>query len=204
MRYRDIVKLLAVIVVLTTVASAAPKQEGKAVAIFAGGCFWCMEPPFDKLDGVLATTSGYTGGTEANPTYKQVSSGRTGHREAVRIEYDPARVDYTRLLEVFWRNIDPLDGRGQFCDKGRHYTSAIYALDDEQQAAAEASKAAVMAAGKLKGEIRTEILPAGAFHAAEDYHQDYYTKNPVRYKYYRWGCGRDARLKKLWGDQAGH
>jgi peptide-methionine (S)-S-oxide reductase len=212
MRYRDIVKLLAVTVGLTVVASvsgAAPKQDqkeqgGKAVAIFAGGCFWCMEPPFDKLDGVLATTSGYTGGPETNPTYKQVSSGRTGHREAVRIEYDPKRVDYARLLDVFWRNIDPLDGRGQFCDKGRHYTSAIYALDDEQQAAAEASKAAVMAAGKLKGEIRTEILPAGAFYAAEDYHQDYYTKNPVRYKYYRWGCGRDARLKKLWGDQAGH
>ena len=212
MRYHDIVKLLAVTVGLSAVASvsgAAPKQEqkeqeGKAVAIFAGGCFWCMEPPFDKLDGVLATTSGYTGGPEASPTYKQVSSGRTGHREAVRIEYDPKRVDYARLLEVFWRNIDPLDGRGQFCDKGRHYTSAVYALDDEQRAAAEASKAAVMAAGKLKGEIRTEILTAGAFYAAEDYHQDYYTKNPVRYKYYRWGCGRDARLKKLWGDQAGH
>ena len=212
MRYRDIVKLLVVTVGLSAAASvsgAAPKQDrkeqsGKAAAIFAGGCFWCMEPPFDKLDGVLATTSGYTGGPEANPTYKQVSSGRTGHREAVRIEYDPKRVDYARLLEVFWRNIDPLDGRGQFCDKGRHYTSAVYALDDEQRAAAEASKAAVMAAGKLKGEIRTEILTAGAFYAAEDYHQDYYTKNPVRYKYYRWGCGRDARLKKLWGDQAGH
>ena len=204
MRYRDIVKLLALTVGLAAVASAAPKQDEKAVAIFAGGCFWCMEPPFDKLDGVLSTTSGYTGGAEANPTYRQVASGRTGHREAVRIEYDPKRVDYARLLEVFWRNIDPLDRRGQFCDKGPHYRSAIYALDAEQLAAAEASKAALASGDKLKGEIQTEILPAGAFYPAEEYHQDYYTKNPIRYKYYRGGCGRDARLKKLWGDQAGH
>lgn len=204
MSYRDIVQLLALTVGLAAVASAAPKQDEKAVAIFAGGCFWCMEPPFDKLDGVLSTTSGYTGGAEVNPTYRQVASGRTGHREAVRIEYDPKRVDYARLLEVFWRNIDPLDRRGQFCDKGAHYTSAIYALDDEQRAAAEASKAALVSGGKLQGEIQTEILPAGAFYPAEEYHQDYYTKNPVRYNYYRWGCGRDARLKKLWGEQAGH
>ncbi len=202
MRYGSILQVFAVIVGLTVAASAAPKQDTTAVAIFAGGCFWCMEPPYDKLDGVLSTTSGYTGGKKANPTYKQVSSGRTKHREAVRIEYDPKRVDYARLLEVFWRNIDPLDGRGQFCDKGRHYTSAIYAVDDEQLAAAEASKAALESEGKLKGKIRTEIVPAGAFHPAEDYHQDYYIKNPIRYKYYRWGCGRDARLKKLWGDPA--
>ena len=202
MRYRDMLIVAALILGLTAAASAAPKQDTTAVAIFAGGCFWCMEPPYDKLDGVLSTTSGYTGGKKANPTYKQVSSGRTKHREAVRIEYDPKRVDYARLLEVFWRNIDPLDGRGQFCDKGRHYTSAIYALDDEQLAAAEASKAALESEGKLKGKIRTEILPAGAFYPAEDYHQDYYVKNPVRYKYYRWGCGRDARLKKLWGEPA--
>ena len=204
MNYRDIVQLLALTVGLAAVASAAPKQDEKAVAIFAGGCFWCMEPPFDKLEGVLSTTSGYTGGAEVNPTYRQVASGRTGHREAVRIEYDPKRVDYARLLEVFWRNIDPLDRRGQFCDKGPHYTSAIYALDDEQRAAAEASKVELASGGKLKGEIQTEILPAGAFYPAEEYHQDYYTKNPVRYNYYRWGCGRDARLKKLWGEQAGH
>ncbi len=202
MRYRDTLIVPALILGLTAVASAAPKQDTTAVAIFAGGCFWCMESPYDKLDGVLSTTSGYTGGKKANPTYKQVSSGRTKHREAVRIEYDPKRVDYARLLEVFWRNIDPLDGRGQFCDKGRHYTSAIYAVDDEQLAAAEASKAALESEGKLKGKIRTEILPAGAFYPAEDYHQDYYVKNPIRYKYYRWGCGRDARLKKLWGDPA--
>ena len=202
MRYRDTLIVPALILGLTAAASAAPKQDATAVAIFAGGCFWCMEPPYDKLAGVLSTTSGYTGGAEANPTYKQVSSGRTKHREAVRIEYDPKRVDYARLLDVFWRNIDPLDGRGQFCDKGRHYTSAIYALDDEQLAAAETSKATLESEGKLKGKIRTEIQPAGAFYPAEDYHQDYYVKNPIRYKYYRWGCGRDARLKKLWGDPA--
>ena len=202
MRYRDMRIVAALILGLTAAASAAPKQDATAVAIFAGGCFWCMEPPYDKLDGVLSTTSGYTGGKKANPTYKQVSSGRTKHREAVRIEYDPKRVDYARLLEVFWRNIDPLDGRGQFCDKGRHYTSAIYAVGNEQLAAAEASKAALESEGKLKRKIRTEIQPAGAFYPAEDYHQDYYVKNPIRYKYYRWGCGRDARLKKLWGDPA--
>ena len=143
-------------------------------------------------------------GQQSQPSYKQVSSGRTKHREAVRIEYDPKRVGYGRLLEVFWRNIDPLDGRGQFCDKGRHYTSAIYALDDTQLAAAKASKAALESGEKLKGKIRTEILPAGAFYPAEDYHQDYYIKNPIRYKYYRWGCGRDARLRKLWGEAAPH
>lgn len=200
MRFRGILTLFAIFLTSAVAASAAPKQDGKSVAIFAGGCFWCMEPPYDKLDGVLSTTSGYTGGSEVNPTYKQVASGRTSHREAVRIEYDPKRVSYERLLEVFWRNIDPLDGRGQFCDKGRHYTSAIYTLDDEQFAAAQASKAELVSEGKLKGEIKTEILPAGPFYQAEDYHQDYYKKNPIRYNYYRWGCGRDARLKKLWGD----
>ncbi len=199
MRFRGILTLFAIILSSAVAASAATKQDGTSVAIFAGGCFWCMEPPYDKLDGVLSTTSGYTGGSEVNPTYKQVASGRTSHREAVRIEYDPKRVSYERLLEVFWRNVDPLDGRGQFCDKGRHYTSAIYTLDDEQFAAAQASKAELVSEGKLKSEIKTEILPAGPFYPAEDYHQDYYRKNPIRYKYYRWGCGRDARLKKLWG-----
>ena len=199
MRFRGILTLFAIILSSAVAASAATKQDGTSAAIFAGGCFWCMEPPYDKLDGVISTTSGYTGGSEVNPTYKQVASGRTSHREAVRIEYDPKRVSYERLLEVFWRNIDPLDGRGQFCDKGRHYTSAIYTLDDEQFAAAQESKVELVSEGKLKGEIKTEILPAGPFYPAEDYHQDYYRKNPIRYKYYRWGCGRDARLKKLWG-----
>ena len=204
MQFRSARTAFLLILGLAAVASAASKQADTGVAIFAGGCFWCMEPPFDKLDGVLSTTSGYTGGKQANPTYKQVSSGRTNHREAVRIEYDPKRVSYDQLLETFWINIDPLDSRGQFCDKGPHYTSAIYGLDEEQFAAAQASKAALESEGKLKGDIKTEILSATPFYNAEDYHQDYYKKNPVRYKYYRWGCGRDARLKKLWGEAADH
>ena len=204
MQFRSALTAFLLILGLAAVASAASKQADTGVAIFAGGCFWCMEPPFDKLDGVLSTTSGYTGGKQANPTYKQVSSGRTNHREAVRIEYDPKRVSYDQLLETFWINIDPLDSRGQFCDKGPHYTSAIYGLDEEQFAAAQASKAALESEGKLKGDIKTEILSATPFYNAEDYHQDYYKKNPVRYKYYRWGCGRDARLKKLWGEAADH
>jgi peptide-methionine (S)-S-oxide reductase len=204
MRFRSTLTTFLLVLGLAVAASAAPKQGETGVAIFAGGCFWCMEPPFDKLDGVLSTTSGYTGGKQVNPTYKQVSSGRTNHREAIRVEYDPKRVSYEQLLEVFWVNIDPLDGRGQFCDKGPHYTSAIYAVDEEQLAAAQASKSALESEGKLNGDIKTEILSATPFYDAEDYHQDYYTKNPVRYNYYRWGCGRDARLKKLWGEAAKH
>lgn len=190
--------LLALAMTATIAAAPENKTAGTEKALFAGGCFWCMEPPFDKLDGVLSTTSGYAGGRTANPTYKEVSSGRTGHLEVVEIEYDPSKVSYEELLEVFWRNIDPLDGRGQFCDKGEQYTSAIFALNEEQAAAAKASKEAV----SLEGEIQTRILPAATFYPAEDYHQDYYKKNPVRYKYYRWGCGRDQRLKKLWGKPA--
>ncbi len=204
MRSFSLLATLAIITALAASAPAAPNQGNTATAIFAGGCFWCMEPPFDKLDGVISTTSGYTGGTKVDPSYNQVSSGSTKHREAVQIVYDPKRVSYEKLLEVFWRNIDPLDGRGQFCDKGRHYTSAIFALDDAQRVAAEESKAAIESGGKLNGKIRTEILTAGPFYPAEDYHQDYYKKNPVRYKYYRWGCGRDARLQKLWGAAAEH
>jgi len=193
-------KIAMIALAMTTMAAAAPepKQAETAKALFAGGCFWCMEPPFDKLDGVLSTTSGYAGGRTENPTYEQVSTGRTGHLEVLQIEYDPAKVSYEELLEVFWRNIDPLDGRGQFCDKGEQYTSAIFALDEAQAAAAKASKAGVA----LDGEIQTRILPAAEFYPAEDYHQDYYKKNPIRYKYYRWGCGRDQRLKKLWGKTA--
>ncbi|TXL69410.1 peptide-methionine (S)-S-oxide reductase MsrA [Vineibacter terrae] len=193
---------LAVVACLLALAATAPsfaQAPARAVAVFAGGCFWCMEPPFDKLDGVTATISGYTGGHQANPTYEQVSTGGTGHLEAVRVEYDPARVSYEKLLEVFWRNIDPLDAHGQFCDKGEQYLSAIFVADDQQRAAAEASKAALERSGKLPGPIVTRILPAGAFYPAEDYHQDYYRKNPLKYSYYRWGCGRDARLERLWG-----
>jgi peptide-methionine (S)-S-oxide reductase len=182
--------------------SAEPAST-PAVAIFAGGCFWCMEPPFDKLDGVTATISGYTGGSQTNPTYAQVSAGKTGHLEAVRIEYDPARISYERLLDVFWHNIDPLDASGQFCDKGPQYLSAVFALDEQQRMLAEASKAALERSARLPGRIVTRILPAMPFYPAEDYHQDYYRKNPIRYAFYRRGCGRDGRLEQLWGPSTG-
>lgn len=188
--------LLAALLALAPLPTAA---QNRAVAIFAGGCFWCMEPPFDKLDGVLSTTSGYIGGTKADPTYQEVTAGRTGHYEALQIEYDPARIGYDRLLEVFWRNIDPIDPTGQFCDKGPQYRSAIFAVDEEQRRLAEASKAQLDRSGKLPGRVVTEILPATRFYAAEDYHQDYYRKNPGRYTFYRWNCGRDGRLQQLWG-----
>ncbi|MGH9159602.1 MAG: peptide-methionine (S)-S-oxide reductase MsrA [Vicinamibacteraceae bacterium] len=175
-----------------------------AKATFAGGCFWCMEGPFDELDGVVSTTSGYTGGRTRNPTYEEVSAGGTGHAEAVEIVYDPAKISYERLLEVFWRNVDPLDSGGQFCDRGAQYRTAIFAHDAEQRAAAEKSKAALQSSGRLHGKIVTEIVDLAAFYRAEDYHQDYYQTNPLRYKYYRFTCGRDRRLKALWGDAATH
>ncbi|MGB3429150.1 MAG: peptide-methionine (S)-S-oxide reductase MsrA [Burkholderiaceae bacterium] len=175
-----------------------------AVATFAGGCFWCMEPPYDKLDGVLSTISGYTGGTVQNPTYEQVSAGRTGHAEAVQVTYDPSKVTYEKLLDVFWHNIDPTVKDRQFCDIGSQYRSGIFAHDAEQRRLAEASKAGLERTKPFQGAIVTEITNAGAFYPAEEYHQDYYLKNPVRYRYYRAGCGRDARLKELWGDRAGH
>ncbi len=190
----------AVVVALLTLLALAPAHaQTRAVAIFAGGCFWCVEAAFDKVDGVLATTSGYTGGAKVAPTYEQVSTGRTGHYEALQVEYDPARVSYGRLLDVFWRNIDPLDAGGQFCDKGPHYRAAIFVADGSQRALAEASKAALDKSGRLQGRIVTEILPAAVFYPAEAYHQDYYRKNPAAYAFYRWSCGRDRRLERLWG-----
>lgn len=177
-----------------------PAAEKTAVAIFAGGCFWCMEPPYDKLPGVISTTSGYIGGRVANPTYQQVSAGRTGHTEAVQVRYDPSRVDYATLLEVFWRNIDPVAVDRQFCDVGSQYRSEIFYLDEEQRRLAEASKRRLEASGRFDRPIATEITPASTFYPAEGYHQDYYTKNPVRYRFYRWNCGRDARLQELWGE----
>lgn len=177
--------------------------EGLAKATFAGGCFWCMEPPFDELDGVVSTTSGYTGGSMENPSYQQVSSGGTGHLEAMRVLYDPEKVSYEELLDVFWRNIDPTDSGGQFCDRGQQYTTAVFAHDEEQRRQAEESKAELEASGRFDGPLATEIRDAGAFYDAEGYHQDYYEKNPVRYKLYRTGCGRDRRLKAVWGDEAG-
>ncbi len=175
---------------------------GAAVATFAGGCFWCMEQPFDKQDGVLATTSGYIGGMKQNPTYEEVSSGRTGHAEAVQVLYDPKKVSYEKLLEVFWRNIDPTVKDRQFCDVGSQYRSGIFVHDAAQRRAAEASKAALETSKPFKDPIVTEIVAATDFWPAEEYHQDYYIKNPVRYAYYRTGCGRDARLKQLWGSAA--
>ena len=206
MRPGFLLLLLLVTVLLPVVQSPGPAQAEPALktATFAGGCFWCMEGPFDKLDGVVSTTSGYTGGQKKNPTYEEVSAGGTGHAESVRVVYDPAKVTFERLLEVFWHNIDPLARDRQFCDTGNQYRSAIFYHDEGQRRAAEASKAALDAPGKLKGPIATQIVPAGEFWPAEDYHQSYYKKNPIRYRYYRGGCGRDARLQEVWGDEAGH
>ncbi|QOY62520.1 peptide-methionine (S)-S-oxide reductase MsrA [Lysobacter sp. H21R4] len=178
-------------------AAAPPATE---TAIFAGGCFWCMEPPYDALSGVVSTQSGYIGGSVANPTYEQVSAGRTGHAEAVKITYDPSRVDYPKLLQVFWRNIDPVAVDRQFCDVGAQYRSAIFPVNDEQRRLAEASRKALQADPRFRQQtIATRIEPAARFYPAEDTHQDYYRKNPVRYKYYRYSCGRDRRLEEIWG-----
>jgi len=179
-------------------AQAADDTPGLAKATFAGGCFWCMEPPYDKLEGVHATISGYTGGHQVDPTYKQVSAGSTGHTEAVQITYDPSKVTYQELLDVFWVNIDPEAEDRQFCDRGSQYRSGIFFHDEAQREAAEASKAAIAAGGKVE-RVVTEVTAFETFYPAEEYHQDYYTKNPIRYKYYRHGCGRDKRLKQLWG-----
>ncbi|MGE5190452.1 MAG: peptide-methionine (S)-S-oxide reductase MsrA [Gemmatimonadota bacterium] len=173
-------------------------------ATFAGGCFWCMEAPFDKLPGVVSVTSGYTGGTVRNPTYEQVSAGGTGHAESVQVVYDPSRISYAALLDVFWHNIDPTVVDRQFCDVGHQYRSAIFYHGEAQRELAVKSKEALEKSKPFAGPIVTEITPAGAFYPAEEYHQHYYRKNPIRYRYYRYGCGRDQRLKQLWGDAAGH
>ena len=178
--------------------------SGLAKATFAGGCFWCMEGPFDQVPGVVSTTSGYTGGSVKRPSYEQVSTGTTGHAESVEVLYDPAKVGYAQLLDVFWHNVDPTDGGGQFCDRGNQYRTAIFVHDDEQRRLAEQSRKDLEASGKLKRPIVTQIVPAGEFYPAEDYHQDFYKKNAFRYRYYRLNCGRDARLKELWGPAAGH
>jgi peptide-methionine (S)-S-oxide reductase len=179
---------------------AKPPAAGMAVATFAAGCFWCTEADFDKVAGVVSTTSGYAGGHKANATYEEVGSGRTGHTEAVRVVYDPGKVTYAKLLDVYWRNVDPFDARGQFCDKGSQYRPEIFVYDAEQRKLAEASKAE--AEQKLKRPVVVKITPAAPFYVAEDYHQDYYKKNPIRYKFYRYNCGRDARLEQVWGPAA--
>jgi peptide-methionine (S)-S-oxide reductase len=195
--------LAASLATWTVLAQSAPQQADKsaklAVATFAGGCFWCMEPPYDALEGVVSTTSGFMGGTTPNPTYQQVTAGGTGHIEVVQVLFDPTKVTYERLLAVYWRNVDPYDRGGQFCDRGESYTTAIFAHTAEQKKLAEVSKAELAASGPIKQPIATAIRDAGPFTAAEDYHQDYYVKNPLRYKYYRYRCGRDERLEAIWG-----
>ena len=175
------------------------KLKNLSVATFAGGCFWCMEGPYDKLDGVISTTSGYIGGHSKNPTYKEVSSGGTGHTEAVQIVYDPKKVAYEKLIDVFWVNHDPTEANGQFCDKGSQYRPGIFYHGEEQKQIAEASRANIEKTKRFDQPVVTEITTAGNFYPAEGYHQDYYTKNPYRYKFYRFGCGRDSRLEQLWG-----
>jgi peptide-methionine (S)-S-oxide reductase len=205
-------RLLAAVLsalVLIVGAGQAPAQvevpkpaDGQALATFAGGCFWCVEADFDKIDGVIATTSGFMGGRTPNPTYKEVTFGDTGHLEVVQIIYDPKRVTYERLLTVFWRSIDPYDAGGQFCDRGESYTTAIFAHGDEQKRLAEASLAELAKNGPLKKPIATTVRDAGPFTPAEAYHQDFYKKNPAHYARYRAGCGRDARLDAVWGKKA--
>jgi len=179
--------------------SAAQPQSGElATAIFAGGCFWCVEADFEKVPGVVKAESGYIGGKSQNPTYEQVSAGGTGHVEAVRVSYEPRKVTYEQLLDYFWHHVDPTVKDRQFCDGGSQYRTAIFCQGESQRAAAEASKAALEKSGRFK-HIYTEIVPAGPFFLAEDYHQDYYKKNPIRYSFYRKNCGRDARLGEVWG-----
>ena len=177
----------------------APAGKKLAKATFAGGCFWCMEPPFEELAGVVSVTSGYTGGWKENPTYEEVSAGGTGHAESVQILYDPAKIAYEKLLDVYWHNVDPTDRTGQFCDKGSQYRPAIFVHDEEQRRLAESSKAALEKNKPFAGPVVVEIVPATIFWPAEEYHQRYHQKNPIRYRYYRHGCGRDARLAELWG-----
>lgn len=203
--------ILLTLIALTTQVNCEPKNaqtdateiDGpRAKALFAGGCFWCMEPPFEKLDGVYTVVSGFAGGPEENPTYRQVASGQTGHREAVEITYDPTRISYARLLEVFWMQINPTDNGGQFVDRGHQYTTAIWYYNDEQRALAEQSKAALAASARFESEIVTPILPYKNFFAAEDYHQDFYKKSPAHYYRYRRGSGRDQFIERVWGDDA--
>ena len=178
---------------------SATTVENPGVAIFAGGCFWCTESDFDKVPGVIETTSGYIGGHVDNPTYEQVSAGSSGHIEAVRVRFDPSKTSYAKLLEAFWPTIDPVTANAQFCDRGSQYRSAIFYSNAEEQQLAEASKNALEKSGRLPAPVVTEILAASTFYPAEDYHQDYYQRNPLRYNYYRNGCGRDQRLQQLWG-----
>jgi len=199
--------LIAAVLVLVAAAPlrAAPASAPAATAkaTFAGGCFWCVEADFDKLPGVISTTSGYTGGAVANPSYEQVSAKHTGHAEAVEVVYDPSKLSYAQLLQYYWHHIDPTTKDRQFCDAGTPYRTAIFTHDDAQWRAAQESKAALDKGRPFKEPIVTEIVRAGPFYPAEEYHQDYYLKNPLRYKFYRTNCGRDERLRQLWGTPSG-
>jgi peptide-methionine (S)-S-oxide reductase len=203
---KSILSLVLLVAAAALTASANAQQKpapGLEQAILAGGCFWCMEPPYDKLPGVVSTTSGYIGGRTKNPTYEQVSTGSTGHTEAVQVVYDPKKVSYQQLLEVFWRNIDPTTANAQFCDHGSQYRSGIFYLNEEQRKLAVASREQIDRTKPFREPIVTEVTAATTFYPAEEYHQDYYKKNPIRYKFYRSGCGRDERLEQLWGKKAG-
>ena len=192
-------KIAAIFVLPTLMMLTSPSHAELAEAIFAGGCFWCVESDFEKQPGVISAESGYTGGELKNPDYKSVTKGDSGHYEAVKISYDPEVVSYQQLLDVFWRNIDPLDDAGQFCDKGPSYRSAVFVANSEQSSLAENSRDDVQKKLGQDKPVVTPILATSTFYPAEDYHQNYYKKNPVRYQYYRWGCGRDKRLEELWG-----
>ncbi|NMG77487.1 peptide-methionine (S)-S-oxide reductase MsrA [Aromatoleum diolicum] len=200
MRAQFAVATLLALVLSNGIAADTANPAGGVTAIFASGCFWCTESDFEKLPGVISAESGYTGGKTANPSYQEVSSGATGHTEAVRVRYDPARVSYAQLLDHFWRNVDPTVKDRQFCDHGTQYRSGIYFQNEEQRKAAEASRDALLQSGKF-AQIHTEIVAAATFYPAEEYHQDYYKKNPLRYQFYRRGCGRDARLEQIWGSK---
>jgi peptide-methionine (S)-S-oxide reductase len=197
----SILLILSLFITPAFAADTPTSHQQNQTAIFAGGCFWCMEPPFDKLDGVISTTSGYTSGDKKNPTYREVSAGSTGHTEAIQVIFDPDKISYTELLDVFWKNIDPVAIDRQFCDAGTQYRSGIYYLNESQEAAAKQSLQQLEKSKPFEGIIATEIVAASTFYPAEEYHQDYYIKNPLRYKYYRYSCGRDKRLAELWGEK---
>jgi peptide-methionine (S)-S-oxide reductase len=200
MKTFGVAKLLLLVAIAVVAAPTPPPPQGLLKATFAGGCFWCMVHPFDQLKGVVKVTSGYTGGSSTDPSYEAVSAGGSGHRESVEVIYDPRQIGYAQLLDVFWHNIDPTNNDGQFCDHGGQYRSAVFYHDAEQKKLAEASKAAL----QKKIAVYTDILAAGPFYAAEEYHQDYYKRNPIRYRFYRLNCGRDRRLEQIWGSPAAH
>jgi peptide-methionine (S)-S-oxide reductase len=200
---RRLVSALILVFAALFASSTLTAAPAAGKALFAGGCFWCEETAFEGVPGVISVVSGYTGGQKKNPTYEEVSAGGTGHAESVEVTYDPAKISYGKLLEIFWHNVDPLQANGQFCDHGDQYRSAIFYASDAQHAAAEASKRKLEEEPRFKGKIVTQIVPASTFYPAEEYHQDFYKKSPLRYKTYRAGCGRDARLKELWGQPGG-